>query len=205
MGKRISILIIEFLLAICIFSNNNIFAANTLEPQKIEDEQLFALIYETEEYKSGNYYLMIGRNDLGYYKILFLKKTDTLKVYIDNFSGNDYRVYYSEPVSQVWYNADKNPTSLKLKNKDFTENGNKFYNSNSLEFYSDFNIYSDNTYTNLFFEGNSSFSFSLKTKMFEPFINMINNNLNVLLTFGLVLMGIIIVVFLIPKIIYKFF
>ena len=205
MGKRISILIIGFLLAICIFSNNNIFAANTLEPQKIEDEQLFTLIYETEEYKSGNYYLLIGRNDLGYYKILFLKKTDTLKVYINNFNGNDYRVYYSEPVSQIWYNADKNPTSLSLQNKNFIENDNKFYKSNSREFYSDFNIYSDNTYTSLFYEVDSSFSFCLNTKMFVPFINMINNNLSVLLTFGLLIMGIIIVLFLIPKIIYKFF
>ena len=160
MGKRISILIIGFLLAICIFSNNNIFAANSLEPQKIEDKQLFTLIYETEEYKSGNYYLLIGRNDLGYYKILFLKKTDTLKVYVDNFNGNDYRVYYSEPVSQVWYNADKNPTSLSLQNKNFIENDNKFYKSNSREFYSDFNIYSDNTYTSLFYEGDNSFVFS---------------------------------------------
>ena len=158
--KRISILIIGFLLSICIFSNNNIFAANTLEPQKIEDEQLFTLIYETEEYKSGNYYLLIGRNDLGYYKILFLKKTDTLKVYINNFNGNDYRIYYSEPVSQVWYNADKNPTSLNLRNKNFTENDNKFYKSNSREFYSDFNIYTDNTYTSFFYEGNNSFVFS---------------------------------------------
>ena len=159
-GKRISIIIISFLFLICLFSNNDIFAANTLEPRTIEDEQLFSLLHETEEYKSGNYYLVIGRNDIGYYKILFLKKTDTLKVYINNFSGNDYRIYYSEPVSQVWYNASKNPTNLSLQKKDFTENDNKFYKSNSCEFYSDFNIYTDNTYTDLFYEGDNSFVFS---------------------------------------------
>ena len=92
-----------------------------------------------------------------------------------------------------------------MQNKNFIENDNKFYKSNSREFYSDFNIYSDNTYTSLFYEVDSSFSFCLNTKMFVPFINMINNNLSVLLTFGLLIMGIIIVLFLIPKIIYKFF
>lgn len=45
----------------------------------------------------------------------------------------------------------------------------------------------------------------LTSSMFEPLINTITSNLGVLLPIGLILMGIMIAVSLIPRIIYKFF
>ena len=105
-NKILSILCV-FILVSCLFINNNVFAANTVEVIDIEDEALFNLIYETEEYKSGDYYFVIGRDDAKYYKIIFLKKTDGLKAYIDNFTGSMYHINYSVANAQIHYKANR--------------------------------------------------------------------------------------------------
>lgn len=46
---------------------------------------------------------------------------------------------------------------------------------------------------------------TLESSMFDSLINTITSNLGVLLPVGLIIMGIMIVVSLIPRIIYKFF
>ena len=46
---------------------------------------------------------------------------------------------------------------------------------------------------------------TLTAAMFHPLVETINTNLGVLLPIGLVIMGIMIAVSLIPRIIYKFF
>ena len=46
---------------------------------------------------------------------------------------------------------------------------------------------------------------TLTASMFQPLVETINSNLGVLLPIGLVIMGIMIAVTLIPRIIYKFF
>ena len=150
-NKILSILCV-FILVSCLFINNNVFAANTVDVIDIEDEALFNLIYQTEEYKSGDYYFVVGRNDVSYYKIVFLRKTDNLKAYVNNFSGSEYYIYYSVGIAQSIYRASKNPTELTLMETKDSNKSNKLYNSKSGEFYANFDIYSDNTYTDFFFK-----------------------------------------------------
>lgn len=152
-NKILSILCV-FILVSCLFINNNVFAANTVDVIDIEDEALFNLIYQTEEYKSGDYYFVVGRGDnsSAYYKIVFLKKTDNLKAYVNNFSGSDYYVYYSVGNDQSIYKATINPTELVFLENKISHKSNLFYLSKSGMFYANFDIYSDNTYTDFFFK-----------------------------------------------------
>lgn len=159
-NNKLIFITIFIIVVISLVCKTSVKAANTLEPQKIEDTQLFNLIYETEEYKSGNYNFVVCRNDNSYYKIVFIKKVEGFKAYIDRFGTGDCYVYYNSSVFRQFYFASKNPSSLS-KGQYGSGDSDKFYSTGTGSewykgtsyFYSDFDIYTDNTYTTLFFQG----------------------------------------------------
>lgn len=151
-NKILLMLIIAFSF-ILFFNISNVKASNDIIPTRIENETLFNLIYETDEYLSGNYVFYIAHptNSSSELTVMFLKYSDDLKVYVDNFSGSEYRVYYNKSVQRVNYSYYKNGTTL---NKNWSGNASSdtFGYSSTAEFYSNFDIYNDNTYTTLFFQ-----------------------------------------------------
>lgn len=182
------------------FNISYVYADNTVKVNLIEDKQLLELIYETEEYKSGKYCFYVARNDLTYYKIIFLLKTDNLKVYIDSFSGGSYNVIYNASTLRVCYFAEKNPTTLR-KQYSSKDTFDKLYNSGSGEFYANFSIYADNTYKDFFLiVPTSSYQIQEIAKV-EELPKVIMETMKIIIPIGLVIFGILLLILLIKSVI----
>lgn len=167
---KILLLLALLLFISFLFFISKSYGANTLSPDNTEivkDTSLFDLIYETPEYKSG-YLFYIGRNDSSYYKIIFLFKTDSLKVHVDGFSGGNYRVNYNESAFRACYSASQNPTSLKKEYSSW-DRYDTLYNSSSKDFYASFDIFSSNSYSDLFYQyEDTSLNLTLNVSNTEP-------------------------------------
>lgn len=148
-NKVLSILFI-FIFISFLFINNS-FAANDLTPIEIVDEKLFNLIYDHELYKSGDYHFFIGGNDMTTYKIIFIKKADNLKIYIDGFnsSNSSYWLYFNQPSIVYTFMFHQGGTQLYKINGDYSTSRELLYKP-STGFYSTIDVYNDDSYTDYF-------------------------------------------------------
>lgn len=138
-NKILSIFLIVILISFCFI--NSVFAVTTNVP-----ESFLNLIYNTEDYKSGNYFLMVTENDTTKYKVYFIPKNDNLKVYCDGS-----KIYFNPSVSGVKvYGAGD--TGLGSLIGTYSFSSEKYMHDSSNLFFAEFDVYTDSTYSDFFFD-----------------------------------------------------
>lgn len=147
-NKIISILYV-FLIS-CLFINCNVYAVE-ITPSPLPEEIQFAL-KNNEYYNDSSYDYLVYNYDSNYC-ICFIKKTDTLKWHVAN-KGSGYWFLANEIFASHEYIYN---SSYVLKSTTYSENRDwlttykgGFVNP-SLIFTSSFDIYTDNTYSEIFF------------------------------------------------------
>lgn len=183
---------------------SNVKAYTLLE---LKDENLFNLIYETEQYKSGNYNFIIGSNDLDYYKIIFIKKSDNFKCYITDYGSGRATLHYSPKSEEVIYFANKNPTSLNSGGSNNGANSNFIYKTNQSDrcyFYSTCDVYTDNTYSELFFQVPVQETTTIPAlETVEQIPTAMAKVMKIIIPIGLTILGVGLLIYLIKQVIYS--
>ncbi len=198
------IIILLFFTFLLFFNISNVKAYTLLE---LKDEALFNLIYETEQYKSGDYNFIIGSNDIDYYKIIFIKKSDNFKCYITNYGNGRATLNYSPRSAEVIYFADKNPTFLKNGGSNNGANSNFIYKtdvSNRSYLYATFDIYTDNTYSEFFFQVpvQETTTIPVLVETVEQIPTVMTTVMKIIIPVGLAILGIGLIIYLMKQVIY---
>lgn len=148
------------LLAFILFFNiSNVFASENIAFEGNVDEGAWNKIIELPEFISGNNHLYITKY-YSVYKVFFVEKVDNYKCYFvkENNRVSKYGItsennhlYFNQPVILNIYEINPDGSNCTKKYDNVTENS--FICINPMDHaYSSTNIYTDNSYSTLFFQ-----------------------------------------------------
>lgn len=178
MLKNKIILISFLLIIILLFFNSDVFATtNKYYHENYQNNDIVTMVpedvldkfYASEQYNSGDYYLMVTKNDITTYKVYLFPKTelDKSKIYCD---GSKF--YFNPVVSGVLvYKATSDGIGSLIGRYNFTKE--IYMHTSANLFYSDFNVYSDNSYTSFFFLQRGIVADKLRGMKMEPLMEIV--------------------------------
>lgn len=178
MLKNKIILISFLLIIILLIFNSEVFAStNKYYHEQYQNNDIVEMVpedvldkfYASEEYNSGEYYLMVTKNDISAYKVYLFPKLelDKSKVYCDGSS-----FYFSPSVNGVLvYKASSSGIESRIGKYNFTTE--RYMHTSANLFYSDFNVYTDDSYTSFFFLQRGIVADKLRGMKMEPLMEIV--------------------------------
>lgn len=198
-NKMLIILLIFFLL----FLNSSVFAS--FNEEEIPDE-IWSMIYDTNEYISGNYHLMFFKH-YSNYVIYFIEKSAGLQCY---YSYNNSRVTKYGVINELNRITFNKQIHLVVYKTNGTISISQTHDTNDTFFllnpedhsYSNISIYIDNTYTDFFFKPVTGVVIPALEQV-EELPKAITTTLKIMIPVGLVVLGIGLIIYLIKRVIYS--
>lgn len=114
-------------------------------------------ILNSEEYKSGNYYTLAYNegNNSNYGDVYFISKDLDFQIYFDYNFSTYYRFAFSPTTQVIHYTLRYDVDNALYRGETINLATTVSFNINApLYFYSDIDIYTDNTFTDYFYEAN---------------------------------------------------
>lgn len=188
----IFIIIISF--SASVFATSNY----AIEPETITNETFLNNLKNMEEYKSGNYYCFVGRDDTKYYKICYFPKSDTVKFYRTEDYNGYFLMYASEPGNFISYKSTSDGYDIRY----WSSPPDAGFFNYSNDFYATTSIYTNDTYTDFFIKAPVKATIpALETV--EQIPEAITKTLQVMIPVGLVILSMVLVVYLIKSVILR--
>lgn len=177
-------------------SGYNFIDITTLENDVVEKAK------NTDEYLSGNYYLLFGKNDNSLYTVYFIKKVEGLKCYISSFDNNKFIIKANIDTDCVYYRYD---VSSGLYSRNIQNSVNFWVYSTDKEnciFYSEIDIFEDLDNSILFFQPPVVVVIPVLEGV-EELPKAVTTTLKMILPVGLVVFGILLLVYIIRLLILR--
>jgi len=209
--KLLNKIFISFLLAFILFFNiNNVFASDEVAFEGNVEEGAWDCIINLPEYTSGNYYLYVTKY-YSEYKVFFVEKVFNYNCYFlkEDFTVSKYGIleecnhlYFNQAVNLNVYTVSADGSDCIKDYNNVTEE--EFICINPYDHsYSSTYIYTDNTYTTLFFPLPVTEVTIPSLEAVEQIPGIMTTILKITLPIGLIVLGIGLVILVVKSVICR--